>query len=128
MPYKDVLAPHKAVLPVVVGFKVIEVVSDGLGLKSLYHFKPKVAPEPPSKTTSITLNPVTTGTAALWGASTSLYGKSGVTYKPVYGLQEYKTPLTGSAKNLKLAISIESNGFDASLQDVTLLHKQGKIR
>ena len=32
LPYKDVLAPHKAVLPVVVGFKVIEVVSDGLGL------------------------------------------------------------------------------------------------
>ena len=68
------------------------------------------------------------GTAALCGAATSLYGKSGITYKPVYGLQEYKTPLTGSAKNLKLEISIESNGFDASLQDLTLLHKQGKIR
>ena len=50
------------------------------------------------------------------------------TYKPVYGLHEYKTPLTGSAKNLKLEIDIESNGFDASLQDLTLLHKQGKIR
>jgi hypothetical protein len=50
------------------------------------------------------------------------------TYAPVFGLQEYKTPLTGSAKNLKLAISIESNGYDASLQDLILLHKQGKIR
>jgi len=49
------------------------------------------------------------------------------TYKPVYGLQ-YKTPLTGSAKNLKISISIQSNGYDASLQDLTLLHKQGKIR
>jgi hypothetical protein len=39
-----------------------------------------------------------------------------------------RTPLTGSAKNLKLEIDIESNGFDASLQDLTLLHKQGKIR
>ena len=94
-----------------------------LGLKWYTDFSPS-----PSKTTSITLNPVTTGTSALWGASTSLYGKSGVTYKPVYGLQEYKTPLTGSAKNLKLAVSIESNGFDASLQNITLLHKQGKIR
>ena len=81
-----------------------------------------------SKTTAITLNPTTTGTTALWGASTSLYGKSGVTYKPVYGLQEYKTPLTGSAKNIKVSIGIQSNGYDASLQDLTLLHKQGKIR
>ena len=82
----------------------------------------------PSKTTAITLNPTTTGSTALWGASTSLYGKSGVTYKPVYGLQEYKTPLTGSAKNIKVSIGIQSNGYDASLQDLTLLHKQGKIR
>lgn len=81
-----------------------------------------------SKTTAITLNPTTTGSTALWGASTSLYGKSGVTYKPVYGLQEYKTPLTGSAKNIKVSIGIQSNGYDASLQDLTLLHKQGKIR
>ena len=94
-----------------------------LGLKWYKDYSPS-----PSPTTSITLNPVTTGTAALWGASTSLYGKSGVTYKPVYGLQEYTTPLTGSSKNLKLEISIESNGYDTSLQDLTLLHKQGKIR
>ena len=32
------------------------------------------------------------------------------------------------AKNLKLEIDITSNGFDVSLQDLTLLHKQGKIR
>ena len=107
-----------------------------LGLKWYKDFSPS-----PSPTTSITLNPVTTGTSFLWGASNSLYGTTTVshthdaavhpansTYKPVYGLQEYKTPLTGSAKNLKLEISIESNGFDASLQDLTLLHKQGKIR
>jgi len=107
-----------------------------LGLKWYKDFSPS-----PSKTTSITLNPVTTGTAFLWGASNSLYGAttvshthdaavhpSSATYKPVYGLQEYRTPLTGSAKNLKIAISIESNGFDTSLQDLTLLHKQGKIR
>jgi hypothetical protein len=94
-----------------------------LGLKWYKDYSPS-----PSPTTSITLNPVTTGTQALWGSATSLYGKSGVTYKPVFGLQEYKTPLTGSAKNLKLEISIESNGFDTSLQDLTLLHKQGKIR
>jgi len=95
----------------------------------------------PSTTTSIVLNPVTTGTTSLWGASSSLYGATTAshthvagthpansTYAPVFGLREYRTPLTGSAKNLKLAVDIESNGFDASLQDLTLLHKQGKIR
>ena len=112
-----------------------------LGLKWYKDYSPS-----PSATTSITLNPTTTGTTSLWGASSSLYGATNAggahaggghnatlhstasTYKPVYGLHEYKTPLTGSAKNLKLEIDIESNGFDASLQDLTLLHKQGKIR
>ena len=158
-----------------------------LGLKWYKDYSPS-----PSDTTSITLNPTTTGTTSLWGASTSLYGTTTVTttnagafvtdtyyaiatvgstnftaigsadnvvgtvfkatgagsgsgtavshthnatvhssnstYAPLYGLQEYRTPLTGSAKNLKLEIDIESNGFDASLQDLTLLHKQGKIR
>jgi hypothetical protein len=107
-----------------------------LGLKWYKDYSPT-----PSNTTSITLNPVTTGSTSLWGASSSLYGATTAThthdsavhpnsstYKPLYGLQEYKTPLTGSAKNLKLELSIESNGFDTSLQDLTLLHKQGKIR
>ena len=112
-----------------------------LGLKWYKDFSPT-----PSNTTQITLNPVTTGTTSLWGAASSLYGalnaggahassghnatlhSSASTYKPIFGLHEYKTPLTGSAKNLKLEIDITSNGFDASLQDLTLLHKQGKIR
>jgi len=29
---------------------------------------------------------------------------------------------------LKLNLAIESNGYDASIQDLTLLHKEGKIR
>ena len=95
----------------------------------------------PSTTTSIVLNPVTTGSTSLWGASTSLYGATTAThthdaavhpanstYAPVFGLREYRTPLTGSAKNLKIAMDIESTGYDASLQTLTLLHKQGKIR
>ena len=107
-----------------------------LGLKWYKDFSPT-----PSNTTQITLNPVTTGSTSLWGASSSLYGATSVThthvaathpssstFKPVFGLHEYKTPLTGSAKNLKIEIDITSNGFDASLQDLTLLHKQGKIR
>jgi hypothetical protein len=92
-----------------------------LGLKWYKDFSPE-----PSPTTAISLNPVTTGTVALWGASTSLYGD--VKFTPIYGLNEYKTPLTGSAKHLKLNLSITSNGYDASIQDLTLLHKEGKIR
>ena len=112
-----------------------------MGLKWYKDFSPT-----PSTTTSIVLNPVTTGTTSLWGASSSLYGlttaggahaggghsatihPSNSTYAPIFGLKEYRTPLTGSAKNIKIAIDIESNGYDASLQTLTLLHKQGKIR
>ncbi len=79
-----------------------------------------------SDTTTIELRPDTTGSTALWGDSASLYGASKFT--PIYGLKEYKTPLTGSAKHLKLNLSIASNGYDASIQDLTLLHKEGKIR
>ena len=79
-----------------------------------------------STTTLIELRPDTTGSTAFWGAATSLYGAAKFT--PIYGLKEYKTPLTGSAKHLKLNMSISSNGYDASIQDLTLLHKEGKIR
>jgi hypothetical protein len=79
-----------------------------------------------SAETLIELRPDTTGSTALWGASSSLYGASKFT--PIYGLKEYKTPLTGSAKHLKLNLSLASNGYDASIQDLTLLHKEGKIR
>jgi len=79
-----------------------------------------------SDTTTIELRPDTTGSTALWGDSSSLYGAAKFT--PIYGLKEYKTPLTGSAKHLKLNLSIASNGYDASIQDLTLLHKEGKIR
>jgi len=112
-----------------------------MGLKWYGDFSPTS-----STTTSIVLNPVTTGSTSLWGASSSLYGATDAggshaggghvaathpaasLYKPVFGLKEYRTPLTGSAKNIKIAMDIESNGFDASLQTLTLLHKQGKIR
>ena len=50
------------------------------------------------------------------------------TFSPVYGLKEYRTPLIGSAKFLKIQIDIISNGYSTSLQNLTLLHKQGKIR
>ena len=50
------------------------------------------------------------------------------TYAPIYGLKEYRTPLIGSAKYLKINVAIISNGYATSIQNLTLLHKQGKIR
>jgi hypothetical protein len=95
----------------------------------------------PSKTLTFQLNPTTTGTTSLWGASTSLYGATTVAhthvaathpasskYAPVYGLKEYNLNLTGSAKFLQIEMSAETKGFVASLQTLTLLFKQGKIR
>ncbi len=94
-----------------------------------------------SDSTCVTLSPVTTGTAFLWDKTTSLYGATtaththdsavhtkSATYRPIYGLKEYRMPLLGSAKHLKIAVDIQSNGFDLSIQALTLLHKQGKIR
>ena len=81
-----------------------------------------------STTTYINLRPVTTGTTSLWGAATSLYGASTSTYAPVYGLREYKTPLSGSAKHVKLNLSIVANGYDASIQDLSIISLQGKLR
>ena len=94
-----------------------------------------------SSTTQINLQPATSGTTALWGASSSLYGTTSVThthvaathpnnstYTPIYGLREYQSALTGSAKNLKLNMSIVSNGFDTQIQDLSLMSLQGKIR
>ena len=95
----------------------------------------------PSSTVQIALNPVTSGIIALWGASSSLYGAttaththvatthpSNSTFTPIYGLQEYRTSLSGSAKQLKLNLSIVSNGYDTSIQDLSIISKQGKIR
>jgi hypothetical protein len=49
-------------------------------------------------------------------------------YTPYYGLKEYNIPLSGTAKHLQLEMSAETNGYVASLQNLTLLIKQGKIR
>ena len=91
--------------------------------------------------TQIPLNPTTSGVVSLWGNSSSLYGATTVShthiaathpqstkYTPVFGLQEYRTSLTGSAKHLKLNLSIVSNGFDTSIQEMSILSLQGKTR
>ena len=80
----------------------------------------------PSNTTNFMLNPASSGTTSLFGASASLYGAS--KYAPVFGMKEYNVPLAGSAKYLQVELSGQTAGTTASLQDMTLLYKQGKIR
>jgi len=80
----------------------------------------------PSKTTTFILNPTASGAVSLYGASTSLYGAA--KYAPLYGLKEYNMPLTGSAKYLQIEMTAQTSGYVASLQDMTLLYKEGKIR
>lgn len=105
----------------------------------------------PAKVLNFTLNPTSAGTPALFGASTSLYSCNiaydydtedtetppdqpanctayPTKYTPYYGLKEYNVPLSGSAKHLQIEMSAETNGYVASLQNLTLLTKQGKIR
>ena len=95
----------------------------------------------PSTTTSINLRPATSGSTSLWGASSSLYGATTAThthdsavhpasskYTPIYGLKEYRTPLMGTARHIKINLAMASNGYDAMIQNLTLLHKEGKIR
>ena len=68
-----------------------------------------------------------TGAAVSHTHTSSLHSASSK-YTPIFGLEEYKTPLTGSAKHLKINISIVSNGYDTSIQDLAIISKQGKIR
>lgn len=80
----------------------------------------------PRRNVSFTLNPTASGTSFLYGAAVSLYGTA--KYAPSYGLKEYSVPLVGSAKYLQFELDAETKGYVASLQDMTLLYKQGKIR
>jgi len=80
----------------------------------------------PSNTTNFLLNPSATGIKALFGASSSLYGAS--KYAPIFGMKEHDIQLSGSAKYLQLEMTAQTAGTSFSLQDMTLLYKQGKIR
>lgn len=77
-------------------------------------------------TLNFTLNPQASGASYLWGASNSLYGAA--KYAPYYTLKEYGVSLSGRAKFIKLEMNALTAGYVASLQDMSLLFKQGKIR
>jgi hypothetical protein len=77
-------------------------------------------------TQTFTLTPTAAGDVYLWGASDSLYGKA--KYSPGYNPTEYKVPLSRTGKVIQFEMKSGINGYKASLQSLTVLAKQGKIR
>ena len=75
---------------------------------------------------SFTLSPTTSGTAYYWGKTGSLYGAA--KYSPSFQPSEYKLSLSKAAKVLRLEMKGTMNGFKASLQNMTIWAKRGKIR
>jgi len=75
---------------------------------------------------SFTLSPTTSGSSYLWGSSTSLYGAA--KFAPSFQPSEYKMSLSKSAKVLRMEMKGTVNGFKASLQNMVIWAKQGKIR
>jgi len=75
---------------------------------------------------NFTLSPTTAGSSYYWGKSGSLYGAA--KYAPAFQPSEYKLSLSKAAKVLRLEMKGTMNGFKASLQNMTIWAKRGKIR
>ena len=75
---------------------------------------------------SKTFNLAASGTISLWGDVTSLYGEA--KYGAAEGPNEYKVALGRTGKVIKLKMVTQVNGNYSSLNNTTLLTKQGKIR
>ena len=73
---------------------------------------------------NFTLDPTTTGVTSLWGAGKYATAK----YAPSFQPSEYKVSLSKAAKVVRFGVIQTVNGFKASLQNITILAKQGKIR
>ena len=73
---------------------------------------------------NFTLDPTTTGISSLWGVGKYASAK----YAPAFQPSEYKISLSKAAKVVRLEIIQTVKGFKASLQNITIWAKQGKIR
>ena len=85
----------------------------------------------PYKSHTISLSPSTSGTPAYFGDAEFTSSSSSDTkyeFGEIFGLREYSIPMSGSAKYLQIGMDTLVSGHSVSLQDLTLLFKQGKIR
>lgn len=72
------------------------------------------------------LAPIASGGTSLFGSATSLFGAS--KYAPVFFPKEYRLNMSKSAKVVQIEMINIINGFKGSLQSITILAKEGKIR
>tara|TARA_R100001369_G_scaffold28328_1_gene50909 strand:+ start:500 stop:2194 length:1695 start_codon:yes stop_codon:yes gene_type:complete len=73
---------------------------------------------------NFSLDPATGGVTSLWGAGKYAAAK----YAPAFQPAEYKVSLSKAAKVVRFEVIQTVKGFKASLQNMTILAKQGKIR
>lgn len=73
---------------------------------------------------NFTLDPTTGGVNALWGQGKYDNAK----YAPAFQPTEYKVSMSKAAKVVRLQIIQTVSGFKASLQNISIWAKQGKIR
>ena len=73
---------------------------------------------------NFTLDPTTGGVTSLWGVGKYAAAK----YAPSFQPSEYKVSLSKAAKVVRFEVIQTVKGFKASLQNMTILAKQGKIR
>ena len=79
-----------------------------------------------SDTASFNLSPASSGTDALFGSPSSLFGS--VKYAPIFFPKEYSLNMSKSAKSLQIEMINLIKGYKGSLQSMTILAKEGKIR
>ena len=73
---------------------------------------------------NFTLDPTAGGISSLWGQ-----GKYGIAkYAPAFQPTEYKVSMSKAAKVIRLQVIQTVKGFKASLQNISIWAKQGKIR
>ena len=75
---------------------------------------------------TFSLTPISTGSIALFGSGTSLYGTA--KYSPLFFPKEYRINLSKAAKVVQIEMTNLIKGFKGSLQGMTVLAKEGKIR
>ena len=73
---------------------------------------------------NFTLDPTTGGVNSLWGIGKYASAK----YAPAFQPTEYKVSMSKAAKVVRLQVIQTVKGFKASLQNITIWAKQGKIR
>ena len=79
-----------------------------------------------SDSATFNLSPVASGTTALFGSPTSLFGSS--KFAPIFFPKEYRLNMSKSAKVVQIEMINLIKGFKGSLQSMTILAKEGKIR